>query len=80
MEARSSLKMAHFFYDTRLQGIMGAVFSVQDDEYNHSSLQARLIEGIGHSDCKQLSTTEISCHLTPEMLKTEENLDVSLLR
>ena len=49
---------------------MGAVFSVQDDEYNHSSLQARLIEGIGHSDCKQLGTTEISCHLTLEMLKT----------
>ena len=56
------IAMANSLYKMRLQGIMVAVFIVLDwlfvitEEYNyHDSLQARLIEGIGHEYHIQIS-------------------------
>lgn len=63
---RGSLKkMASYLCEKCLQGIVFVVFiktnihAVQVYECNHhNSLQAYLVKGIGHSDCKQLGTTK----------------------
>ena len=58
-------QMPDSLYETRPQGIMVVVFNVGKSsicfvEYNsHDSLQARLIEGIGHSKTTILISTSL---------------------